>query len=60
MGRRYYCDYCDKTFIDDIDARKKHINGLLHQNLRKEHYLSCRGLTNSLILRLMCVTYYVF
>ncbi|XP_018336814.1 zinc finger matrin-type protein 5 [Agrilus planipennis] len=38
MGRRYYCDYCNKTFIDDIDARKKHLSSIHHVKLRKLHY----------------------
>ncbi|XP_017770229.1 PREDICTED: zinc finger matrin-type protein 5 [Nicrophorus vespilloides] len=38
MGRRYYCDYCDKVFIDDLDARKKHLNSAHHLKLRKVHY----------------------
>ncbi|KAF5299689.1 hypothetical protein FQA39_LY11484 [Lamprigera yunnana] len=38
MGRRYYCDYCDKTFIDDLDARKKHLISSHHIKLRKLHY----------------------
>lgn len=59
MGRRYYCDYCDKTFIDDIDARKKHINSALHQKIRNEHYQGCRGswinhLINN-IIQLTCI-----
>ncbi|KAF5272919.1 hypothetical protein FQR65_LT04848 [Abscondita terminalis] len=42
MGRRYYCDYCDKTFIDDLDARKKHLTSSHHIKLRKLHYESHR------------------
>lgn len=43
MGRRYYCDYCDKTFIDDLDARKKHLFSSHHIKLRKLHYEMHRG-----------------
>lgn len=43
MGRRYYCDYCDKIFIDDIDARKKHLGSVTHFRQRQEHYAACRG-----------------
>lgn len=43
MGKRYYCDYCDRSFIDDLEARKKHLNGSMHMRLRKEHYDSIRG-----------------
>ncbi|XP_019867715.1 zinc finger matrin-type protein 5 [Aethina tumida] len=38
MGRRYYCDYCDKTFIDDLDARKKHLQSAQHIKMRNIHY----------------------
>ncbi|RZC36555.1 zinc finger matrin-type protein 5, partial [Asbolus verrucosus] len=38
MRRRYYCDYCDKTFIDDLDARKKHLQSSYHIKLRNVHY----------------------
>uniref|UniRef100_A0A1Y1KDS8 C3H1-type domain-containing protein n=1 Tax=Photinus pyralis TaxID=7054 RepID=A0A1Y1KDS8_PHOPY len=38
MGWRYYCDYCDKTFKDDLEARKKHLTSSLHIKLRKLHY----------------------
>ncbi|XP_068081367.1 zinc finger matrin-type protein 5 [Anabrus simplex] len=38
MGKRYFCDYCDRSFVDDIEARKKHLNGSVHIRLRKEHY----------------------
>lgn len=46
MGKRYYCDYCDRSFIDDLEARKKHLNGSMHMRLRKEHYDSIRGKLN--------------
>ncbi|VEN36974.1 unnamed protein product [Callosobruchus maculatus] len=42
MGRRYYCDYCEINFIDDLDARKKHLQSLHHIKLRNLHYESCR------------------
>jgi U11/U12 small nuclear ribonucleoprotein SNRNP20 len=44
MGRRYYCEYCDKSFLDDFDAREKHIKGAHHQRMRKQHYDSFRGM----------------
>ncbi|XP_075214806.1 zinc finger matrin-type protein 5 [Lycorma delicatula] len=44
MGRRYYCDYCDRSFIDDLEARKKHIQGTLHSRNRKLHYRQYRDL----------------
>ncbi|KAG8185506.1 hypothetical protein JTE90_019761 [Oedothorax gibbosus] len=38
MGKRYYCDYCERSFADGADNRKKHLSGVLHQKLRKAHY----------------------
>uniref|UniRef100_A0A1B6CSJ5 C3H1-type domain-containing protein n=1 Tax=Clastoptera arizonana TaxID=38151 RepID=A0A1B6CSJ5_9HEMI len=38
MGKRYYCDYCDRSFKDDLGARKKHLNGTLHIRTRKSYY----------------------
>ncbi|GFG29277.1 hypothetical protein Cfor_05614 [Coptotermes formosanus] len=42
MGKRYYCDYCDRSFVDDLEARKKHLNGSMHMRLKREHYDSFR------------------
>ncbi|KAL1139551.1 hypothetical protein AAG570_006534 [Ranatra chinensis] len=44
MGKRYYCDYCQRSFIDDLDSRKKHLRGTIHENQRRIHYKSCRDL----------------
>ncbi|GAB1603776.1 zinc finger matrin-type protein 5-like [Argonauta hians] len=38
MGKRYFCDFCEKSFADLPNNRKKHINGGLHQRMRKQHY----------------------
>ncbi|XP_020286180.1 zinc finger matrin-type protein 5 [Pseudomyrmex gracilis] len=38
MGKTYYCDYCDRTFKDDYDARKKHLSSLQHAKNRADHY----------------------
>lgn len=35
MGKRYFCDYCDRSFQDNLHNRKKHINGVQHQRARK-------------------------
>ncbi|XP_068191145.1 zinc finger matrin-type protein 5 [Antennarius striatus] len=35
MGRRYYCDYCDRSFQDNMHNRKKHLNGVQHHRARK-------------------------
>ncbi|GLH11926.1 Zinc finger matrin-type protein 5 [Gryllus bimaculatus] len=38
MGKRYYCDYCDRHFVDDLEARKKHLAGVMHMRMRKDYY----------------------
>ncbi|XP_037799032.1 zinc finger matrin-type protein 5-like isoform X1 [Penaeus monodon] len=38
MVKRYYCDYCDRSFPYSVEARKKHINGYQHQKLWTLHY----------------------
>lgn len=45
MGRKkYYCDYCGKSFADSLDARKKHNAGLVHQRMRDAHYKQFKGI----------------
>lgn len=44
MGKRYYCDYCDRSFIDDVEARKKHLQGMSHLRAKKLHYKAYRDL----------------
>ena len=43
MGKRYYCDYCDKSFADSPTLRKNHMNGVHHHRNKKAHYDSMRG-----------------
>lgn len=38
MGKRYYCDYCERSFADGAENRKKHLASMHHQKLRKAHY----------------------
>ena len=38
MGKRYYCEYCDRYFADSSGNRKKHVNGIQHKRNRKMHY----------------------
>ncbi|XP_005095682.1 zinc finger matrin-type protein 5 [Aplysia californica] len=42
MGRRYYCDYCDKSFADNPTGRKTHLNGVAHLRNKKAHYDALR------------------
>lgn len=41
-GRRYYCEYCDKIFIDELEARRKHLQSSNHIKHRNMHYEQCR------------------
>ncbi|XP_075987680.1 zinc finger matrin-type protein 5 [Anticarsia gemmatalis] len=38
MGKRYYCDYCDKTMVASQSIIRTHNNGIVHQKLVQEHY----------------------
>ncbi|XP_042613326.1 zinc finger matrin-type protein 5 [Cyprinus carpio] len=35
MGKRYFCDYCDRSFQDNLHNRKKHLNGVQHHRAKK-------------------------
>ena len=44
MGKsRYYCNYCDTSFPDSREGRKKHNTGLVHQKLKDAHYKQFAG-----------------
>ncbi|ERE91094.1 zinc finger matrin-type protein 5 [Cricetulus griseus] len=43
MGKRYFCDYCDRSFQDNLHNRKKHLNGLQHLKAKKVWYDMFRG-----------------
>lgn len=38
MGKRYHCEYCNRSFADTLHTRKNHINGVQHKRNRKLHY----------------------
>ncbi|XP_020656464.1 zinc finger matrin-type protein 5 [Pogona vitticeps] len=38
MGKRYFCDYCDRSFQDNLHNRKKHLNGFQHLRTKKVWY----------------------
>uniref|UniRef100_A0A0A9W1C0 Zinc finger matrin-type protein 5 n=1 Tax=Lygus hesperus TaxID=30085 RepID=A0A0A9W1C0_LYGHE len=44
MGKRYFCDYCQRSFVDDIESRKKHLNGVSHLRMKKEYYFMIRDM----------------
>lgn len=60
MGRRYYCEYCDKTFIDELEARRKHLQSANHIKLRNMHYEQCRGNFLFVILFALTQLYNIF
>ena len=43
MGKRYYCDFCDKAFADNPTTRRHHMSGMTHQRLKKAHYDAFQG-----------------
>ena len=43
MGKRYYCDFCDKSFTDNPPSRRNHLRGLSHKSLRAQHYAAFKG-----------------
>ncbi|XP_060768648.1 zinc finger matrin-type protein 5 isoform X3 [Neoarius graeffei] len=42
MGKRYHCDYCDRSFQDTLHNRKKHLNGVQHHRAKKAWFDSFR------------------
>ncbi|XP_051777312.1 zinc finger matrin-type protein 5 isoform X1 [Erpetoichthys calabaricus] len=42
MGKRYYCDYCNRSFQDNLHNRKKHLNGTQHHRAKKAWFDSFR------------------
>ena len=38
MPKKYYCDYCKKSFQDTPKARKRHFTGQSHLRQRKYYY----------------------
>ncbi|XP_039761742.1 zinc finger matrin-type protein 5 [Pararge aegeria] len=38
MGKRYYCDYCDKSMVAAPTIIRTHIKGVVHQKLVSAHY----------------------
>lgn len=54
MGKKYYCEYCDKRFKDDVNIRQKHLNGLAHQTARNDHYAKYKGKIDSIVQDQKC------
>ncbi len=43
MGRRYYCNYCDKRIPPGLSHRKNHNKGIQHINNKTIYYLQFKG-----------------
>ena len=43
MGKKYYCDFCDKSFADNPTNRKNHFRGVHHRQTRNIHYDQFKG-----------------
>ena len=42
--RKYYCDYCDRSFVDSKEQREMHFKSVSHQNNVRLWYQSRKGL----------------
>ncbi|XP_032899049.1 zinc finger matrin-type protein 5 isoform X3 [Amblyraja radiata] len=42
MGKTYFCDYCGRSFQDNLHNRKKHLQGVQHQRAKKFWFDSFR------------------
>jgi len=58
MGKRYYCDYCCKTFKDTLEIKRNHIKGAQHKLIVKEHYQKYKG--NFCFLIFFMLKFYIF
>ena len=43
MGRRYYCDYCDKRLPPGLNHRKNHNKGIQHIENKRKYYRQFQG-----------------
>uniref|UniRef100_A0A8C4R9D8 Zinc finger, matrin-type 5 n=1 Tax=Eptatretus burgeri TaxID=7764 RepID=A0A8C4R9D8_EPTBU len=48
MGRRYFCDFCGRSFQDNLPSRRRHIGGAQHQRLRRAWYEANRDMATLL------------
>lgn len=52
MGRKYYCDYCDKRIQNDYNIIKQHNVGLPHLRAKAEYFQQFK----SMFVQIMRVT----
>ena len=43
MGKRYYCDYCDKTVQNNAFNRRVHNEGSYHKFMKSQYYARFMG-----------------
>ncbi len=43
MGRRYYCDYCDKRLPPGLNHRKNHNRSIQHISNKRIYYQQFKG-----------------
>ena len=43
MGKRYYCDFCERSFRDTLAARKSHNACAQHVEKRRRHYFELKS-----------------
>lgn len=48
MGKKYYCDYCQKHIQQDPAIVRKHNEGIPHLRNRADHYEQCKDATEIL------------
>ncbi len=44
MGKRYYCDYCDKTVQNNTVNRRVHNEGSYHKFMKNQYYSKFMGI----------------
>ncbi|CAF4166429.1 unnamed protein product [Rotaria sp. Silwood2] len=50
MGRKYYCDYCDKRLPAGLNHRKNHNRGIQHINNKRTYYLQFQGFNDLFLI----------
>ncbi|RXG61630.1 Zinc finger matrin-type protein 5 [Armadillidium vulgare] len=49
-GKRYYCDYCDRSLPYSVEARKKHNTGHQHRLVRQAYFNNIKNGINDQII----------
>lgn len=55
MGKRYYCEFCHKSFPANPENRKKHNEGVVHLTNRAKYYAKYKGVWLSLYQRFLAI-----